>query len=205
MVVHRIAVAIWTLCAASLATAQTIDFQREIRPILSDNCFFCHGPDSDRAWPACASTVPKPLSPRGPAAPGRPRKFRRQPALSAHHHPPTRTYACLPPPRAKQSHARADRTHSSAGSTGAPWKEQWSFQPPVKPAPLSVKGAATDPLGRTTPSTASFSRASKRKASRPPRPPTPAPSSAASRSPHRPASQTRRSRSLPRRHRARRL
>ena len=26
-------------------TASTIDFQREVRPILSDNCFPCHGPD----------------------------------------------------------------------------------------------------------------------------------------------------------------
>ena len=27
--------------------ASTLDFQREIRPLLSDNCFQCHGPDSD--------------------------------------------------------------------------------------------------------------------------------------------------------------
>lgn len=30
-----------------LAAEQTIDFQREISPLLSDNCYSCHGPDSE--------------------------------------------------------------------------------------------------------------------------------------------------------------
>ena len=31
---------------ATVATSQTISFNRAIRPILSENCWACHGPDA---------------------------------------------------------------------------------------------------------------------------------------------------------------
>ncbi len=34
--------------AASSQPPKKIDFNRDIRPILSDNCYFCHGPDKNR-------------------------------------------------------------------------------------------------------------------------------------------------------------
>ena len=38
--------AVCSLAAGSLHAAPKIDFNRDVRPILSDNCFTCHGPDT---------------------------------------------------------------------------------------------------------------------------------------------------------------
>ena len=41
----NLAVGIGLLCAATAGRAQSPDFNREVRPILSQHCFKCHGPD----------------------------------------------------------------------------------------------------------------------------------------------------------------
>lgn len=34
-----------TLAAAAVALAEPVDFNLQIRPLLADRCFACHGPD----------------------------------------------------------------------------------------------------------------------------------------------------------------
>ena len=45
--VYGVALAIVWACVGNAAVAQEVDFNHQIRPILSDRCFACHGPDAN--------------------------------------------------------------------------------------------------------------------------------------------------------------
>src|ERR1017187_6456756 len=133
------------LCAARHLPAQTapaVDFQREIRPILSDNCFQCHGPDGasrqadlrlDKHDSALAA-----LADGTPIVPGKSAEslvYQRISSADASFR--------MPPEEAHKSVTPAQiATIKRWIDAGAPWKEHWAFQAPVKPQLPAVKDAA---------------------------------------------------------------
>jgi len=128
--------------SAAAAQAATVDFQRQIRPILSDNCLRCHGPDeSSRMAGLRLDTKDGIFSqrPNGiPVIPGKaqesllykrisdPDPRRRMPPLAAHKELTDEQKALL----------------RQWIEEGAAWKQHWAFAPPARPELPAVKNEA---------------------------------------------------------------
>jgi mono/diheme cytochrome c family protein len=145
LVDHRIAAGAMALCATHILLAQTapaVDFQREIRPILSDNCFQCHGPDS------AARQAGLRLDRRESALEARPAGAPIVPGKSAASLLYQRVSDPNPDSRMPPADSRKSLTPAQIATlkrwidSGAPWKEHWAFQTPVKPKPPAVRNAA---------------------------------------------------------------
>ena len=56
--------------AGSLMTgaAEPVEFNRDIRPILSNNCYVCHGPDNNLRKATAATTISRVFPCGWPAA-----------------------------------------------------------------------------------------------------------------------------------------
>ncbi len=132
------------LTAASLtAGAKPIDFQREIRSILSDNCFQCHGPDSKSRMAGLR------LDLKDAALEKRKNGAAIVPSNAAASLLYRRIVETDPAKRMPPEYAHKSVTSAQANlikrwiDEGAPWKEHWAYQAPVKPKALpAVRNAA---------------------------------------------------------------
>ena len=132
-------------------SVRSVDFQRDIRPILADNCFLCHGPDQGTRRAGLR------LDTREGALGARPRGAAVVPAdLEASllyqritHSSDSRR---MPPP------ALSDKTLSDEQiglltrwiEEGASWDQHWSFEEITRPEPPAVADEAwtRNPLDR---------------------------------------------------------
>src|SRR2546430_1868333 len=61
----------WQICLAS-GTNASIEFNRDIRPIITENCFACHGPDKNQRKAKLRLDVRDIAVERGALVPGKP-------------------------------------------------------------------------------------------------------------------------------------
>ena len=125
-----------------MAPAQTIEFNRDVRPILSDKCFLCHGPD------AKAKNIPLRLDQEAAAKAdlgnGRRAIVPGDPANSALIQRTTAEKAGLRMPPVHTALKLADNEIAILRTwiaQGAKWEKHWSFLPPKRHPLPAVRDA----------------------------------------------------------------
>src|SRR5262245_13318214 len=113
----------------------TVDFNRDIRPILSDNCFACHGPDEkQRKAGLHFDTKEGAFSKPGVIVPGDAGDSRLIKRITAPD-PEMR----MPPPYSGHSLTDTQKALMRRWiDEGAKWETHWAYQAPVRPDPPRV-------------------------------------------------------------------
>ncbi len=121
------------------AAERTLEFNRDIRPILSDRCFLCHGPD------AAAKNVPRRLDREADAKAARDGKraiVEGDPASSelirriTAERPALRMPPVASGPRLTDAQIATLRAWIAQG---AKWQKHWAYLPPVRRPPPAVR------------------------------------------------------------------
>ena len=124
---------VWSAGAAT-ATPAKIDFNRDIRPILSENCYTCHGPDANKLKSNLRFDVKESAFGKAksgeiavvPGAPERSEMIRRLTATDPDDvMPPAKENKTLKPQQVELLRRWIKE--------GAVWAGHWAFQPISKP------------------------------------------------------------------------
>jgi hypothetical protein len=134
------------LMPGSARAEDAINFSRDIRPILSDNCYQCHGPDKnkrkadlrlDTKLGALAD-----LDGHAAIVPGKPAES----ALISRIMNDDEDEV-MPPPKTKKTLTPEQKNLLKRWITeGAEYAGHWAFIPPKKPTPPSVTGTVRNPI-----------------------------------------------------------
>jgi hypothetical protein len=124
--------------SADDSKAKPVDFNREIRPILSDNCFACHGPDEKQRMAKLRfDTKEGAFAKPGIIVPGEPAKSKLVMRITSKD-----PNVMMPPP---------ESGHKLTGNQiellkrwieeGAQWNEHWAYVAPKRPAVPQVRNS----------------------------------------------------------------
>lgn len=137
---------VFTLLTTSAPAAGKLDFNRDIRPILSDNCFACHGFDAKKRKADLRLDVPEgaftAIEGAFPIKPGDVDASTIIQRILSHDEDEV-----MPPPDTnKKVNPEQVEILKRWIKEGAQYKKHWSFEAPVKTAPPQVKGPVSNPI-----------------------------------------------------------
>src|ERR1700722_19166741 len=132
------ALAALLLSTVASSAAGPVEFDRDVRPILAEHCFSCHGSDSAARKARLRLDQRDEAVKKGAIVPGKPdesglvqRIFSEDPK------------GLMPPPKSnkKLNAEQKDRLRRWVAS-GARYQAHWSLIPPARPKPPEVKDKA---------------------------------------------------------------
>jgi len=111
------------------AALAPVSFNREVRPLLSQNCFLCHGPDAGRRKGKLRLDQRDEAVARKAIVPGKPEESELLRRISS-----PKPKEVMPPPETHKSLSSAEQeTLRRWIAEGARYEGHWAFQPPVRP------------------------------------------------------------------------
>ena len=123
-----------TVCAAE-ARAQKVEFNRDIRPILSENCFFCHGADAGKRKGKFRLDVAQAALAEGVIVPGKPGESKLVTRIFSKD-----SEEVMPPPDSKRHLTDAQKKLLRDWiKDGAKYENHWAFTAPKKASLPVVK------------------------------------------------------------------
>jgi hypothetical protein len=122
--------------AAEKPVKPTVQFNRDIRPILSENCFYCHGPDKNHRQADLRLDLRDPAIKAGAIVPGNPGKSRLLTRVFA-----TDDALLMPPTSAHKTLTPTQKALLKRWVTeGAEYQPHWAYISPRRPAVPGTKG-----------------------------------------------------------------
>ncbi|MBI5767961.1 MAG: PSD1 domain-containing protein [Verrucomicrobia bacterium] len=116
--------------AAGAPVPARIEFNRDVRPILSDNCFYCHGPDASHRKAKLRLDVREVALAKEAIVPGKPADS--ELVIRFHSNDPEEV---MPPPDSNKKLTARDKAVLERWiAQGAGYQLHWAYEPPAKPA-----------------------------------------------------------------------
>ena len=131
------------LASATCTQAATIEFNRDIRPILADNCLACHGPDTGSR--KAGLRLDTPAGSGDVIKPGKPMASELIKRINS-----TEVDEIMPPPESHKKLTKAQKKLLADWiKAGAKWEAHWAFITPKRPSvpqPDGIENWAISPI-----------------------------------------------------------